>query len=77
MSFKDTECAKTIVKCCDDAIEARSDCERAEILNQLLFYARLQNAPSKVIVKLQVAAGSTEKKRVTHIDDVKRFVLSC
>ena len=77
MSFKDTECAQTIITCCNDALETKSDCERAKILNQLLFYAKLQNVPSKVIVKLQVAAGSTEKKRVTHIDDVKRFVLSC
>ena len=77
MLFKNTECAKTIIKCCNDALETKSDCERAKILNQLLFYAKLQNSPTKVIVKLQVAAGSTEKKRVAHIEDVKRFVFSC
>ncbi len=70
MPFKDTECAKTILKGCHDALEAKSDCERAKMLNQLLFYAKLQNAPKNVVVKLQVAVGSTEKKRVAHINDV-------
>lgn len=77
MSFNGSDCARTILKCCNDALESRSDCERAKILSQLLFYAKLQNAPQKVIVKLQVAAGSVEKKRLVHIEEVKKVVFSC
>ncbi len=75
MRFKETECAKMIVKCCNDALNAKSDCERAKILSLVIFYATLKGAPKDVMVKLRVAAGSTDKKRIAHIKDVKSLLL--
>ena len=63
-----------VLKGCLDALKVNSDNERANRIAQIIFVAKLNSAPKKVIAKLKVAAGSTGRKRKIHLEETIRFI---
>lgn len=75
--FSESETGQLILSGCESALKAASDCQRARILSQMVMISKLRKVPAVVLRKLQVACGSTDAKRITHINDVEQAVISC